>query len=586
MFYRKVGLIFCSSTLFFSFTALASCTTNENHPIESEKIIEELRIQTIQQNTKLLDKLYHEDEESAYFLNNVESVMNKDVNLYNMHWYTLCLNYIGEQLNDETTELIEYGLKNDQTVYHNKIYNNFIRASLKKNISGEITDPTQYINELKENLGQDGLFFWSSESESLEDKITATNAALKTFALFNEVPDLTRTKTAIRNLATDNTLFTYNKNEIKYNLVSVGLPLLENAALLGLTDEILQRSRWLETWEQHFRDYLEGNDINIIAATQLVISFQELYQYIGKEYNIPQKFVDFLYPAHDKLKNLRNIGKKDPQIFYNILAVPEEFKVSTEEIGQLLESYLPLWQYKTPPSYNLEDLYYGIKAAEELKLDINKMKLKSTLLRNISRADLKLNELYYVLAILDLLGSSKLENSHLLNQFKKILQQTSSPNIEEIYYIAYISNLLNYEIPVQLEYLYDPESLLALVRNSNNDAAVYYLAKIHQIRNLNLSSKDITQIIERYNTGSGYKISKESTQPNLISTYRIYTVKKLLDIPLQRQERSAILNLLSKLRIDNGGFKFETEGDLLQSSTKSLFYGIFLFNELSTERTG
>ncbi|WP_213484682.1 hypothetical protein [Thermobacillus xylanilyticus] len=159
MFYRKVGLIFCSSTLFFSFTALASCTTNENHPIESEKIIEELRIQTIQQNTKLLDKLYHEDEESAYFLNNVESVMNKDVNLYNMHWYTLCLNYIGEQLNDETTELIEYGLKNDQTVYHNKIYNNFIRASLKKNISGEITDPTQYINELKENLGQDGLFF-------------------------------------------------------------------------------------------------------------------------------------------------------------------------------------------------------------------------------------------------------------------------------------------------------------------------------------------------------------------------------------------------------------------------------------------
>lgn len=108
-----------------------------------------------------------------------------------------------------------------------------------------------------------GCFFWSSESESLEDKITATNAALKTFALFNEVPDLTRTKTAIRNLATDNTLFTYNKNEIKYNLVSVGLPLLENAALLGLTDEILQRSRWLETWEQHFRDYLEGNDINL-----------------------------------------------------------------------------------------------------------------------------------------------------------------------------------------------------------------------------------------------------------------------------------------------------------------------------------
>ncbi|MDF2885433.1 MAG: hypothetical protein K0R54_6007 [Clostridiaceae bacterium] len=154
------------------------------------------KTESIEINKKLLNELYYENENDAFFYSsNTYDVVTNQINLYAINWLTKMNDIINVNYSEKFTSYIDkYYTSNDLNLsIKNKIdlinFNNML--SVRKFFFGNIEEKSYYIDILRNACTEEQWLYL--QSDNFEDKVFKTQVlylALQNFDVLEQIPDI------------------------------------------------------------------------------------------------------------------------------------------------------------------------------------------------------------------------------------------------------------------------------------------------------------------------------------------------------------------------------------------------------------
>lgn len=519
---------------------------------------------------KLLKQMYIVQDDTATFsvdtiynkINNNIDIYNTSniIDIYNILNLEIDKNYIKaikERISLITNEEIqEMSLNN--LVNLCKIYSYIDRSVLDKNILVESI--LKHFDEI------DSLFFYENNNEKISFKITATNLAISCFYYIGYMPPeiLKGLEESHIKLLNNDSYFTMNNMEVKKNLFNEGLVILNNIHILESFNKDIKnkaniniRKEWFNYWYDMVYDDANIQNSISIPTNVSIIDINTLASTFNKEIIIPKKYIDLV-----KEENIEEFINTDLQILKDIIQVISLEKSNSKFLQKLVENInldILLYQ-KNFVEPIISEVFYGINLFDYYNVYYNKKYVKNYIDNFIENNTLDLNNTYWISLI-----NEKLYNNYArteeYEQIRNILKfelsnlNLTNLNTVELYYSCFLDKYykVNKIDPTLLKDIIN----IRYEKGYQNSKELYFRVLIEHLYNFNfdLNKINICNDIKKFeDISGGFKGYLENNGSDILSTYRMLTIKKILGVENSREDKLKIRNYIEKMRGDRGGY--------------------------------
>ncbi|MBS7531385.1 hypothetical protein IC619_012865 [Hazenella sp. IB182353] len=541
----------------------------------------------------LLEKGYFEEKSGAFFYDNFGNKLTNTIDPYQVYWNIKLSQIIGIDLHSDSMNMIKDELQNQANLSQTAhLYDIYIRASLDKLVLKEPSHKRMnaYKQILFENHynKEDGLFFWESRKESMEDKITATTLAISIMKQIDTSDiALDKTRTALEQLFLEDDYFTSQPHDMQKNLLNEGGAILKSLQDLDVSldrfprSKVEQRKKWVTHWLQEINQSKEFPDI--FAKNEMMIHLYHASTYMG----IDSKFSKDLY--HDSIISIISTHQ-DPQLLYKMIytnALIERKELSDTELRSI-QKWRENWIYQGDIKFNLKDNYYGLLAAQSINMPFNKRKLINTLDTYTKNRSLSIRDLFFWVRTLDQLNELENNKSKLVYFYKEALSK-SKGSLEDHYYLTYINHILTKKLEnIDIEKVENnKQNIQDRIRNSKNSKELFYAFMINHYHDPSEKITNIENQVHSYRaeqTG-GYFFDQENRMINIISIYDMIRLKQHAGLPINQTELKHLERVLKRHQEKHGATFMTIPSDDPQNvrsnyqsqlTLETIYYGIFV----------
>ncbi|MBN4051114.1 MAG: hypothetical protein COA82_12405 [Alkaliphilus sp.] len=516
-------------------------------------------------NGDLLNKMYYENEYSAFFYSNMtDCLIKNNINEYSLSWLITLSDLLCFQLSEEVDKAMmnahNESMPEKLNVGSNKKLIellNSLKVNRYKNRSIENLEKVEFIKILMGYYDNElGLFKVDDDNTEM---IQTTNIILQIFDLLEEIPNevLGKTVDSHKVMLSDEDFFDMEETNIKKNLVDSGIIILDSLIILdkyspdNLNVFIVEKKEWILYWQQAANEILLNNNINPIMLNHMLNSLYKVSSYIELEYRINEE-----YYTRISVTNLKELFFTDLQAFYKSILVYENFGFElAEEIEKLIALNMNYWIYEDQPHLNIKELYFGIKIAEEIGFKFNADKILFAL-RNYYDTE-NLETLYYLMLIneeFNMMDSKKEFFAMKSKRFFDDNQIWADVLLSDMYYISEILLKADYEddnLPHQIKELLMDIKITAI----ESDKELYIYVKLARIYDLNIDKEKLaTKIDEFFLEGKSFFHDSRYKKVNLFSTYRMIYLKSMYSLKIDQKELSSIHSFIESLATNYGGY--------------------------------
>jgi hypothetical protein len=544
------------------------------------------KTESIEINKKLLNELYYENENDAFFYSsNTYDVVTNQINLYAINWLTKMNDIINVNYSEKFTSYIDkYYTSNDLNLsIKNKIdlinFNNML--SVRKFFFGNIEEKSYYIDILRNACTEEQWLYL--QSDNFEDKVFKTQVlylALQNFDVLEQIPDIIKSNMIVylKSFLNNPEYFNVHSKELKRNLIDFEIIILQSLILLdkytdeNLIDLVKTKEIWLIQQVDNLNKELETTNgtTNMIFLNDCILNLNQvlLSAEINKSFN--QK-----YAENFDFKLISEVYLMDAQITYKSLKVCQILdKAIDKKINNFINENINYWIFKETPVSNLKELYYSIKLAHIYDINYNDKKIINFI--NKFEKSTNLQDIYFNYLLKKELSLPFISDEITLRAIAENIRNFDSISLEQKFYLIYLCK----ELGLTSEYFDDiiikmnQQNIKSKMLNANSDSDLYYLSKIANALNIKLDLNFINEEVEKYKfSEGGFCIEKNGDSPNTMSTYRMIELKKDYGIQLNDEELSGISTFISKVKGAKGGYYY----NLSNPSDMYNYYNNFSF---------
>ncbi|MBS7530548.1 hypothetical protein IC619_008605 [Hazenella sp. IB182353] len=576
--YKKIIIVyFCFFLLFSLFTGCNSKDHSNKNQI----------YQT------LLEKGYFEEKSKAFFYDNFGNILTNTIDPYKVYWNIKLSQSLGIDINTGSMNMIKDKLQNQERIsQETNLYDIYVGASLDKLIMKEPNKKNRdaYTQVLFDNHydQEDGLFYWKSKNESVEDKITATTLAVTIIKQLDTTDiELDKTRTTLEKLFLDDAYFTNKTSEMQKNLLNRGGAILKSLQDLNVSHDrfphskVEQRKKWVDHWLNEINQKKEFADI--FAKNEMIINLYHATTYM----EIRSKFSENLY--NDSIISIVSTHK-DPQLLYKTIYVNALIKTKelTDEELKIINKMRKNWVYKGNIQFTLKDNYYGLMTAQSINFPFNRKKLLNTIDTYTKNRELTVRETFFWVLTLDELNELEKNKRKILDSYRKISSK-GEERLEDQYYLTYIYHILKKKFKdVDIKKIkINKEKINDFILNSKNSKELFYAFMIYHYHYPNIKIENIESHVHQYRddkTG-GYYFNNENRITNIISIYDMILLKKHNGLHLNQRELNHLESLLKQHQEKHGATfmtipSYNTKNLQLyyqsQLTLETIYYGIFI----------
>lgn len=534
----------------------------------------------------LLDNIYFENQEYAYFYSNtIEDVISEKYNYYNIYWLLSIDNFLEIGIKEDVLSFLEThiisGKIADESQYrYGAIYDIYLRAGIEKNLNLQ-TNTDIYLDQLYSYYHKKENFFFVANYKEFDEGIQATNLALQVMTLMETEADdkiINDIYQKHLKLLDDKHLFNINDINLKRDLISREIVILDTIRmceeLLNLKNTTLplKLDNWIHKVVSEYNKYVLVNkdmDSFIYNASCYLTALKENYN-LNIEVEMPVLYVE---TTENFVKDYFLI---DPQFAYeHIYTYMKQDKILSNHVYDYMVKNYKLLIYENIPAYNLKEIYFGIELFELQNINFNKTKLINLLQDLYSNNDshiYNIEEIYYLEKICGTLNIDK-ESIPYKKEIKKIIDDLSfkiseySPKV--LYYLSYIVKKQDY-----LNNNHINEEILVLVlkniENLNSVSDAYYSYETLKLLEFDEINVNFLSEINKFKRQRGYVINSRNAIVDISSTYLAF--KMMVEQNQMTSDTIAYFQeVIENFRIDTGGYFIFLSDELEQLSYSSNF---------------
>lgn len=554
-------------------TMTGGCNKGEESDFYKEESDERFLIQ----DKKIIDNLYFENNENAFFYGNtINAVVNNRYDYYSIYWMLGLDNLLGiglkEKIETRILSDIETGnICNEKNYRYNGVFDIYLRSGVEKFLGYSINNKS-YIEQIDSYYSEEHAIF-DEKSGRIEDQILTTNIALKACLQLNYIPtykDELRGKMLA--LCGDATYFG-NTVELKRDLISNGMIILDNIRILDLLDgndsldELEGVKGWVIKVIEEYNKYAqeqEGYNVIVIQGNKTVY---DVSKYLGLNINIC---------GVPDVKNIKEYFLRDCQLIFQY--VDRQGKVNTADLSEYIEKNYTYHIYEEKPMYNMKDVYYGVSLYEKFGLKFSKEKLENFLTNYISYNELSNDDAYFIERVLEKIGCDKNTRKEFISVYG-VDHFISDGNMEDNYrYIYYINEYAIEETPGSINQIIDLAK--EMMTQSEILSQVYYSLRILELASVEIDNQIILGRLQDFRNENGYSSAIDSNEVSMYSLYRAQYILEKYD--KEGEKNKEIKHDAYMLRAPKGGFFIFNDGDEeklnydINFTLQAYYYGMIL----------
>ncbi|NBI27454.1 hypothetical protein [Chengkuizengella marina] len=589
--YRKIYYLFLLITILTS-----GCFQQKS---ELQEMSQNKEFKQINENLhiNLLERSYYENENYAFFYNNIYQMFKENLDLYKTAWLLKTKEILQTPFNQNDMHLIKntYEAKKDTLSSYNSIYDTYLKVLIEQIIYDNFSNESinlhvqRLLNQLDDNSG---LFYWESEKEGLEEKLTATALVLEVFQVLNTYPkELAKTENKLQELFMDNNNFTYDLNEAKMNLVSKGIPIILSLNYLEiplnqLNNKVVEeRQEWLQYWLQYFNSLSSTEINNVVVNNEIILNLQKASEYMSVDLQIDSKYLNNFEPLSSTV---------DFQMIYKMILANEIIKDNSanQAVKENVKNFTVDWIYEGDIQFNLRDNYYGMVTAKKLNMPHNKNKILETLTRYHKDRVNSLEELYFFTLSVNELNSLTKFIESIEELYTQLSNEHTEKDIQTTFYLTSIDYLLNLDgsVDKKLDIIFNVEDISNRLNDHESEKELFYIINSAKNQNINLDIDQLSDAIQKYFSQQvgGYTVKNDVNAVNLYSTFRMVRAKEIYQLPIYEEEQKQVLHFVNNLTGEKGGYFIQLPEDQSDVNNYSdlftlegFYYGVYLMQLLN-----
>ena len=548
---------------------------------QSEKEIYEIKSgveSALTLDEKILSNIYYENDEIAFFHgNNMEDIMKNIYDYYSIFWLISLDKTLNAGIIKEFKSLLGNVIKsgdisNDEQYKYDGVFDIYLRAGIES-VLGLKENTETYINQL-DKFYDSNKNLYAIEGNSIEDYIRTTNIALRVCLELDYIPEyIYEIRHMLYDLCTQNIYFNESDIDLKRDIISVGMIIIDNIRLFDL----LTGSNSLNDLK-HLNNWVAKLIIEYNSYTKSLNSYDPIVLQGGIIVRDINKYMNLSLQIEDVPDiNIKSYFVNDCQVVFQYITIKENLDM--DSISKHIRDNYKYHIYCNKPAYNLRDVYYGIMIYELIGLPFSKDKILSFVNKYIQNEILGNDDVFHIVKIFEILEI----NDSIIKEFidsYDISKFYGNSNSENNYQLVYLSMKYNFEIPDN-ELVQIVNLASKTIDETEIMSPLYYSLLILNLKKYPIDVKKVLENISRFSRNDGYSAAVESKPISMYSLFRVYDIMNICE-SLNNDTKNTLRKYAERLRAPYGGFFIFDDGDIgdleydENFSLQAYYYGLIL----------